>query len=57
MHVVVEKNSKAVKDKIREEMHEHGINHVTIETESVGEKCQEQKCELKSNDVHHHHHH
>ena len=44
MHVVVNKNSKIIKDKRREKLMEHGISHVTSELETENEKCD-----------HHHH--
>ncbi|MBQ8902001.1 MAG: cation transporter [Bacilli bacterium] len=57
MHVVVKKNSKIIKDKIREELMEHGISHVTIELENENEKCESNKCQISSSSPHHHHHH
>lgn len=57
MHVVVNKNSKIIKDKIREELMEHGISHVTIELETENEKCESDKCQITSSLPHHHHHH
>ena len=57
MHVVVKKNSKIIKDKIREELMEHGISHVTIELETENEKCESDKCQISSSSHHHHHHH
>lgn len=57
IHVVVKKNSKIIKDKIREELMEHGISHVTIELETENEKCESDKCQISSSSPHHHHHH
>ena len=57
MHVVVNKNSKIIKDKIREKLMEHGISHVTIELETENEKCESDKCQITSSSPHHHHHH
>lgn len=57
MHVVVNKNSKIIKDKIREELMEHGISHVTIELETENEKCESDTCQISSSLHHHHHHH
>ena len=60
MHVVTdEKNIKELKNKIREEMNEHGICHTTIEIEDKDDICDEKECEIKVNHEigHHHHHH
>lgn len=59
MHVVTNGDHSEIKEKIREELHEHGICHVTLELESEGERCHEKLCkiELKENAGHHHHHH
>lgn len=60
MHIVTdEKNIKELKNKIREEMNEHGICHSTIEIEDKDDICDEKECEVKANNEigHHHHHH
>lgn len=59
MHVVTNsKNTNKLKSKIREEMMEHGICHVTIEIENESEQCTEKECNIKmENNVHSHHHH
>ena len=62
LHAVVDKNNKEIKEKIKEELKEHGINHTTIEMESLGEECNDTNCEGCINErtcshVHHHHHH
>ena len=58
MHVTTKENSKEVKDKIREELKEHGISHVTIELENEDENCCSKDCEIETNvEGHHHHHH
>ena len=59
MHVVTdEKNIKELKNKIREEMNEHGICHTTIEIEDKDDNCDEKECEIKvNNEIGHHHHH
>lgn len=54
MHVVAENSS--VKNKVKEEMMEHGISHTTIELESKNEKCDSDSCEIKESTPHHHHH-
>ena len=59
IHVVVEDINKDIKDKAREELKEHGINHVTIEIESKGEECDDKQCKIDNSsevDLHHHHH-
>lgn len=58
MHIVVDCDCKDIKHKIKEKLQEHGIGHTTIEFEEKGEKCADEKCEVKkSNQTHHHHHH
>jgi cobalt-zinc-cadmium efflux system protein len=57
MHVVSKKN---VKQEIKEELEEHGINHSTIEFEDEDEECSESDCNIKlgkHGHCHHHHHH
>lgn len=51
------KDTKSIKDAVREELQEHGISHVTIEIEGKDENCEELKCNVKPNLEHHHHHH
>lgn len=59
MHVVTNTPGHDIKNKIREELKEHGINHVTIELEEKGEKCDNSECKVDINNTseHHHHHH
>jgi len=57
MHVVVKKESKNIKGLIREELEEHGINHVTIEIENTNEICKDMVCKVKHTESHSHHHH
>ena len=54
MHVVAENSS--VKNKVKEEMMEHGISHTTIELESKNEKCDSDSCKIKESTPHNHHH-
>ncbi len=57
MHVVTEVGAN-VKPAIRQELSEHGITHVTLETETEGEQCEEQFCTPRlTHSGHHHHHH
>lgn len=61
MHIVTKnknKNTKEIKDKIREEMQEHNINHTTIEIEENLNDCNDKECNVKVNNgvpLHHHH--
>ena len=58
LHIVTNsKNLKELKHKIREEMNEHGINHVTIEIENEKEICDSESCNIKEETKIHHHHH
>jgi hypothetical protein len=59
MHIVAETDTTIIKGKIREELKEHGIGHVTLELESKDEVCQEEHChvEYEATASHHHHHH
>ena len=64
MHIVADENSHIIKDKIREELKEHGIGHVTLEFESPTDHCHEEYCHIEFNNSHshshshsHHHHH
>ena len=56
MHIVSKsKNIKKIKEKVREELKEHGIGHVIIETED--EPCKDVECHIEHSSSHHHHHH
>ena len=59
MHVVTNGDAHEIKHKIREELEEHGICHVTLELEAEDECCHEKICtvETHSHSGHHHHHH
>ena len=57
MHVVVEKYNKDIKHIIKDELHEFGICHTTIELETIDEKCEHEECEIVKSDLKHHHHH
>ena len=59
MHVVARGEGHEIKEKIRKELREHGIGHVTLELESEGEHCHEEHChvEHEHHAGHHHHHH
>ena len=59
MHVVTNADHHEIKHKIREELQEHGIGHVTLELEAEDEHCHETSCHVKipESHCHHHHHH
>ena len=59
MHIVTDSEPQKIKEKIREELEEHGIGHVTIEIETSLELCHEKTCHLKfdTNSTHGHHSH
>ena len=59
MHVVAKGDFHDLKEKIREELREHGIGHATLEFENEGEHCHEEHCHTPehSHEGHHHHHH
>ena len=61
MHIVTDYEPCKIKEAIREELGEHGIGHVTIETETSSEHCHEQECHVEfhahSGHCQHHHHH
>ena len=56
MHIVTKtKNLNKLKNEIREELKEHNICHVILETED--EACDDKECDIHFNNVEHHHHH
>ena len=56
MHIVTKsKDIKRIKKEIREELEEHNISHVILETED--EVCDEKECNIHLNNNEHHHHH
>ncbi len=59
MHIVTDENGHHIKDKVREELKEHGIVHATLELETSQEHCHEKNCCVKvsTHTGHHHHHH
>ena len=53
------KEVKKIKEKVREELKEHGIVHATLELENENERCHEKYCCIEFNGNHsycHHHH-
>lgn len=59
MHVVASEHTHEIKERIRDELKEHGIGHATLEFEAEGEHCHEEHCHVESSHSagHHHHHH
>lgn len=59
MHIVGDGKNNKIKEMVKEELKEHGINHVTLEFEEIDEKCSEECCNVETNKEigHHHHHH
>ncbi len=59
MHIVTDGDSHKIKDKVREELREHGIVHATLELEGENEHCHEEDCHIhyENSSGHHHHHH
>ena len=57
MHIVTNSDAHKTKEKIREELREHGISHATLELETENEHCHEKKCIVDSEHSHGHHHH
>ncbi|MBQ2836394.1 MAG: cation transporter [Clostridia bacterium] len=58
MHIVTDlKDTKNLKDEIKEELKEHGISHTTIEIEETGYECNETECTVEEQHHHGHHHH
>lgn len=54
-HVIVKEYSYQIKQEIKNELEELGIQHSTIEFELVGEKCQNDECIIKNTNISHHH--
>ncbi len=57
MHVVVDDDFHDVKERIREELREHGFGHATLELEVAGEHCHEERCHMDTSAFLRHHHH
>ena len=57
LHVVTDEPGHSIKDKIRQELREHGIGHATIELETTDEHCHERSCRISHSEHHSHHHH
>lgn len=57
MHVVAEGESEKIKERVREELSEHGIAHATLELETSTEHCHDRYCHVEHRESHGHHHH
>ncbi len=60
LHAIIDGDVSVVKNTIKNELKEHGISHVTVETELPGDECCDLNCEIRNNNeecTHHHHHH
>ena len=59
MHIVTNSDVSQIKDKIRNELKEHGIGHATLELEAGSELCHDKHChtEIEGRSSAHHHHH
>ncbi len=58
MHIVTNDDAHTIKEKIREELSEHGISHATLEIENEGEECRFESCVINTeHHTGHHHHH
>ena len=59
LHAVSDGEPAEIKKKIKEELAEHGISHVTVEIERPGEECSSSECHVEEHHSsgHHHHHH
>jgi cobalt-zinc-cadmium efflux system protein len=56
LHAVVTGEYGPAKRAIKEELHEHGITHSTVELESPGEHCEDPCCQPATHTHHHHCH-
>lgn len=58
MHVKTDANHAEIKEKVREELSEHGISHATLELETGDEECREETCspQMEAHGCHCHHH-
>ncbi|MBE6777742.1 MAG: cation transporter [Ruminococcaceae bacterium] len=57
MHIVTNSDHHKIKDKVRNELEEHGIGHATLELETPDEHCHHHECYIEHNENHSHHHH
>ena len=57
MHIVTDSDPHTIKEKVREELAEHGITHSTLELEASTEHCHHKHCNIEHSHSHHCHHH
>lgn len=57
LHVVSDSDFSVVKERVKEELAEHGIIHSTVECEKTDEICHDEQCKSVSHSHSHHHHH
>jgi len=57
LHLVVKEYDSNIKEKVKEELSEHGISHTTIEMETETENCKDKICNIKKQNQHLHCHH
>lgn len=57
MHIVVNEYNSGLKNIIKQTLQKRGIDHVTIEFETMNEKCKERDCVIKHVDCYCGHHH
>ena len=57
LHVVTDDDFTAIKNKVKEELAEHGISHATVECERTNEECADIHCSGGEHGHHHSHGH
>lgn len=57
MHIVTDSNPHIIKEKVRKELYMHGITHLTLEIETIGEQCDAISCHVEQYHTGHCHHH
>jgi cobalt-zinc-cadmium efflux system protein len=61
MHIVTDSDQTEIKRSVKEALHDRGIVHATLETETEQEKCTDEHCRVlnscEDGHQHHHHHH
>ncbi len=56
MHIVTNEENHEIKEKIRSELKEHNIGHVTLELETLDEHCHYMECHVEQKEHAGHHH-
>ncbi|MBR4890714.1 MAG: cation transporter [Clostridia bacterium] len=56
MHIVTNEENHEMKEKIRNELKEHNIGHVTLELETSEEHCHYMECHIDQSEQNGHHH-